>query len=79
MHNSLKIFLKTFVSYFALHVLGTLVPIIRSFPLFLHSTASGYRVPLCWLRIPAMFSLYCRYKTVPRTGSNADNRRLYAQ
>jgi hypothetical protein len=52
---------KTFnVSYFALHVSGTLVPIIRSL-LFYCTHSIRYRVPLRWLRVLAVFFNYFFY------------------
>jgi hypothetical protein len=47
--------------YTALHVSGTLAPIIRSL-LILHKTASSHCVSLGWLYLPALVCHYCRFR-----------------
>jgi hypothetical protein len=52
MQISLKTIKTLLYSYSALHVSGTLAPIIRSLPNSAH-TASNHRVSLGWLCLPA--------------------------
>jgi hypothetical protein len=72
MHNSFLKSLKKFVivPYTALHVSGTFVPIIRSFPLLYYIRSLRYRVPLLWLRVLAVLFHYSQQEHASRAAAH---------